>query len=254
MKAIRRDFLAADLRAALSNTGIGGVISVQARQTLEETEWLLAIAVREPIIRGVVGWVDLVSAQVDAMLERFAASRTMKGVRHVLQDEPDHQLMDDTAFNAGVGRLASYGLVYDVLVFERHLRHAIGFVSRHPNQVFVLNHAAKPRIRERVLDPWRGLMRELARRPNVYCKVSGMITEADWQHWTAADLLPYIDLVLESFTPRRMMFGSDWPVMLVASTYQRWHDTVATAIGKLSPDEQARIWGGTAAEAYRLER
>jgi len=252
MKAIRRDFLVPELTAALGSAGVDGAISVQARQTLEETRWLLEIASREKIIRGVVGWVDLASPNVDSQLARFASNRKLRGVRHVLQEEPADQLMDDPKFNAGVARLRNYGLVYDVLIFERHLKQALRFIDRHPGQIFVLDHVAKPRIREHVLGDWVTGIREFARRPNTYCKVSGMVTEADWRHWKPADLKPYIATVMEAFTPKRLMFGSDWPVALVASDYKRWHDTVAAEVAMLSRQEQDRFWSGTATEAYSL--
>lgn len=252
MKALRRDFLASDLEAAAKTAGVDGVVSVQVRQTLGENEFMLDIADRAGIVRGVVGWAPLVEADVETHLERFAAHPKFKGVRYILQDEPANALMDDADFNRGVSKLSQFNLVYDVLIYERHLEQAIRFVDRHPNQVFVLDHVAKPRIKDGVREPWATLMRELARRPNLYCKISGMATEAAWETWTSTDIEPYIDVVLEAFTPRRLMFGSDWPVMLVASDYPRWAVTVEGAIAKLSAGEQARIWSGTAVEAYRL--
>ncbi len=252
MKAIRRDFLAKDLAAAMKSAGVEGAVSVQARQTVEETQFLLDIAAKAKIIWGVVGWVPLVDPKVEAHLEKFAANKRLKGVRHVLQDEPANALMDDTAFHAGIAKLERYNLVYDVLIFERHLEQAIRFIDQHPKQVFVLDHVAKPRIKDGIREPWARLMKEFAKRPNTYCKISGMVTEADWAKWTATGMQPYIDTVIEAFTPKRLMFGSDWPVMLVASDYKRWVDTVAGAIAKLSKTEQARVWGQTAAEAYKL--
>jgi L-fuconolactonase len=155
-------------------------------------------------------------------------------------------------FNAGIAALRQFELVYDILIFERHLPATLKFVDRHPNQVFVLDHVAKPRIRENVVQPWKDLITDLARRPNVYCKLSGMVTEADWATWTPQQLRPYAELVLEAFSPRRVMFGSDWPVCLVATTYGKWKDTVAGFIAALSPAEQDRIWSATAIEAYKL--
>jgi L-fuconolactonase len=252
MKVIRRDFLAADLEAAARSAGVEGAVSVQARQTVEETSFLLDIAAKSKLIWGVVGWVPLVDPKVETHLEKFAANRRLKGVRHVLQDEPANALMDDPKFNAGISKLQRFNLIYDVLIFERHLEQAIRFVDKHPKQVFVLDHIAKPRIKDKLLEPWAKNIKELARRPNLYCKISGMATEADWAKWTATGMQPYIDTVIAAFTPKRLMFGSDWPVLLVASDYKRWADTVGAAISKLSPDEQKRIWGGTAAEAYKL--
>jgi L-fuconolactonase len=252
MKVIRRDFLAKDLEAAAATAGIEGAVSVQARETLEETQFLLDIAAQSKIIQGVVGWVPLAGSNVEAHLEKFAADKRFKGVRHVLQDEPANELMDDATFNAGIAKLPEFNLVYDVLIYERHLEQAIRFVDKHPNQVFVLDHVAKPRIKDGVMEPWAKHIKELARRPNLYCKISGMATEADWAQWTATGMQPYIDTVLAAFTPQRLMFGSDWPVLLAASDYKRWADTVQDAISRLSPDEQKRIWGATATEAYKL--
>lgn len=252
MKAIRRDFLVRELTAALRSAGVDGAVSVQARQTLEETRWLLEIASREKIIRGVVGWVELANPKVDADLEKFASNKKLRGVRHVLQEEPANQLMDDPKFNAGIAKLRRHGLVYDVLIFERHLKQAVRFIDKHPGQVFVLDHVAKPKIKEHVLGDWVNGIREFAKRPNTYCKISGMVTEADWKNWKPVDLKPYIATVIDAFTPKRLMFGSDWPVALVASDYKRWHDTVAVEVRSLTAAEQERFWSGTAVEAYKL--
>jgi L-fuconolactonase len=170
----------------------------------------------------------------------------------VIHDESDPRYVLRDDFNAGVRALGEFGLRYDILIFERHLPAAIEFVDRHPNQVFILDHVAKPRIKDRVLSPWDRHMRELAKRQNVYSKLSGMVTEADPQSWTAEQLRPYIDVALEAFGPRRLLYGSDWPVMLLAGEYARWFGTVRHAIGNLSKDEQDRIMGGTAAEAYGI--
>ena len=252
MAVLRRDFEPRDLRAEITNVRINGVVSVQARQTLEENHWLLKLAGENDFIRGVVGWVPLVAADVAQHLETFAAHLKFKGVRHVLQDEPDDSycLRDD--FNRGVAELKRFNLRYDILIFERQLRQAIQLVDRHPQQVFVLDHLAKPRIREKILSPWRENIRELAQRPNVYCKLSGLVTEADWPSWTPAQLKPYFDVALEAFGPARLMFGSDWPVCLVASEYERWVRCVREFAAELSPAEQSRLMGGTAIEAYGL--
>jgi L-fuconolactonase len=253
MPAIKRDFLPEHLEELMHFFGIEGTVAVQARQTLEETAWLLELAGQHPLIRGVVGWVPLTEgADVARHLERFAGNRKLRGVRHVIQDEPDPRYILRKDFNAGVHALLESKLRYDILIFERHLPAAIEFVDRHPKQVFILDHVAKPRIKERILAPWDRNMRELAKRQNVYCKLSGMITEADPKGWTPEGLQPYIDVVLGAFGPKRLMYGSDWPVMLLAGDYARWFGTVSNAIGKLSKAEQERIMGGTAAEAYGL--
>jgi L-fuconolactonase len=252
-KVIRRDFLPEDLEPLMHHFGIEGTVAVQARQTLEETTWLLGLSEKHPLIRGVVGWVPLTDcAAVKRSLEQFAGNRRLRGVRHVVQDEPDPRYILRKDFNEGVSTLHGLGLRYDILIFERHLPAAIEFVDRHPNQTFILDHIAKPRIKDKIISPWDRNMRELAKRQNVYCKLSGMVTEADTQRWSPADLQPYIDVVLAAFGPRRIMYGSDWPVMLLAGDYVRWYGTVTNAIAKLSKAEQDRIMGGTAAEAYGI--
>lgn len=252
MRVIRRDFLPDDLRREIQAAGVAGVVSVQARQSLEETRWLLDLAARNDFIRGVVGWVPLQRPTIGKTLGEFSNHWKLRAVRHVCQGEPDGFLLGD-AFNAGIARLRDFGLVYDILIFERQLREAVAFVDRHPRQVFVLDHVAKPRIKANELDPWRDNLRELARRPNVYCKISGLVTEADYQHWSPSQLAPYVEHVLDVFGPKRLMLGSDWPVCLVACGYAKWIGLVKQWIAKLAPDEQARILGGTAVEAYGLK-
>ncbi len=252
MERIQRDFLPLDLKSEIEAAGIDRVVSVQARQTLEETEWLLALAAEFDFIAGVVGWVPLVSPRVPEQLERLSGHDRLQGVRHVLQDEPDDQYMLAAEFNRGVGLLRDFGLTYDILIFERHLPQTLEFVDRHPNQVFILDHVAKPRIRHGLISPWKENMQELARREHVYCKVSGMATEADWDAFTEDDLQPYLEVALEAFGPERLMFGSDWPVCLLACEYGRWARIVRAFCQRLSASERARIEGGTALEAYGL--
>lgn len=252
MEVIRRDFLPADLESELRAAGVAGAVSVQARHSLAETTWLLDLAERHAFLRGVVGWVPLTEPALAGVLESLAGRSKLKGVRHILQDEPDDAYMLRADFNAGIGLLERFGLVYDILVFERQLPQALQLVDRHPHQVFVLDHIAKPRIREHALSPWRENVTELARRANVYCKLSGMVTEADWQAWSPGDLRPYFEAALGAFGPQRLMFGSDWPVLLLAGSYPRWHAALSEAISTLSESERERIMGGTAREAYRL--
>lgn len=251
MKVIRRDFLPDDLRDEIRGAGVDGVVSVQARQSVEETRWLLGLARQNDFIKGVVGWLPLAFPEIGIHLEQFSNNRKLRAIRHVCQGEPDGFMLGGS-FNAGVARLKEFGLVYDILIFELQLREAAKFVDRHPDQVFVLDHIAKPRIKANELDPWRENIRELARRPNVYCKISGMVTEADYQLWSPAQLAPYVEHVLEVFGPKRLMLGSDWPVCRVACDYAKWIGLVRGWIAKLSPSEQARILGGTAVEAYGL--
>ena len=252
MSAIRRDFLPEHLRAEIATAGVDGAVSVQARQTIGETQWLLDLAGQHDFIKGVVGWVELVSPKAAVQLEGLAGNPKLKAVRHVVQGEPDDNFILREDFNRGVRELQRFGLVYDLLIFDRHLPQTIRFVDMHPDQVFVLDHIAKPRIREKKFEPWNQNIRELARRPNVYCKASGMVTEADYANWTGPELRRYFDVVLESFGPQRLMFGSDWPVCLVACGYARWHRLVSDWTGDLSVSERESILGGTAAKAYKL--
>lgn len=253
MSILRRDFLPDDLKPELDRVGIESTVVVQARQKIEETEWLLKLATQYPFILGVVGWVPLTDPQVVDILEYFADSPKLKGVRHLLQDEPDENYMLRKDFNRGIDALTQFGLTYDILIFAHQLPQTIRFVDRHPDQVFILDHIAKPRIRDNVLSPWAEDISELARRENVYCKISGMVTEADWTHWSEEQLAPYLEIVLEAFSPCRLMFGSDWPVCLIASSYQCWFQVVTQAISQLNSEEQSMILGGTAARVYRLQ-
>jgi L-fuconolactonase len=252
MAAIRRDFMPLDLNRELKSVGFDSAVSVQARQTLEETNWLLDLADAHDFLKGVVGWAPLTDSNVRKILDGLASRHKLKGIRHVVQDEPDDDFILRADFNAGVRLVTEFGLAYDILIYECQLPHAIEFVNRHPNQLFILDHMAKPRAREQVVEPWRTNIRRLAERDNVYCKVSGLVTEADWQRWTEAQLSVYLGTVLDAFGPYRLMFGSDWPVCLVASSYEKWYEVVSRFCEKLSRDEQARIFGGTAIEAYRL--
>ncbi len=252
MASLRRNFLPPDLFAELTDAGVSGTIAVQARQTLSETKWLLDLAEENSFIRGVVGWAPIADPEFPEILEELTGKPTLVGLRHVVQAEPDGFLASAT-FNTGIAALGRMKMVYDILIVERQLPEAIEFADRHRNQTFVLDHIAKPRIAEGELEPWARNIRELAKRENVFCKLSGMVTEAKWDSWTAASLQPYVDVVLEAFGPRRLMVGSDWPVCTVASSYRRWFETLNELLAHLSSDERARIFAGTAIEAYQLE-
>lgn len=252
MAAIRRDFLPEDLKPVVASAGIEGVVSVQARQSLLETECLLHLATDYDFIKGVVGWVELASPNVILQLETYSRNPKLKSVRHVIQGEPDDEFILRPDFNQGIRELRRFGLAYDILIFARHLPQTIRFVDTHPEQVFVLDHLAKPRIKSGEVEPWKRNIRELAQRPNVYCKVSGLVTEADYRAWTEEQLRVYFDVALEAFGPKRLMFGSDWPVCLVACDYARWHAVIGRFTRHLSSTEQARIFGETAVEAYKL--
>ncbi|HUL35110.1 MAG TPA: amidohydrolase family protein [Candidatus Eisenbacteria bacterium] len=252
MRPLARDFLLADLEREAEACSVKGTIAVQVRQSPEETEWLLELAERSTLIRGVVGWAPLASPELPALLDDWRAKSKLKALRHIVQDEADDQFLLRREFNCGIARLRDYSLVYDILIYERHLPTGIAFVDRHPKQIFVLDHIAKPRIKERVLEPWRTHVRELARRENVYCKISGMVTEADWDSCTGEDLRPYFDVALEAFGPKRLMAGSDWPVCLLAASYARWYSMLREFVRTLTASEQDLILGGVASKVYSL--
>ncbi|HWF91895.1 MAG TPA: amidohydrolase family protein [Terriglobales bacterium] len=252
MEKIRKDFLVPQLQDVTRTAGVTGTVAVQARQTLEETEWLLNLADGTSLIRGIVGWVPLIEEDIAKRLEVFSAKPKLRGVRHVLHDEQDDLYMLREDFNRGISLLKDFDLVYDILIFERHLPQTLEFVDRHPNQVFVLDHIAKPKIRNKIFSPWDRGITELACRENVYCKISGMVTEADWNDWSESDLRPYFDAVLQAFGPPRVMFGSDWPVIEVACEYGRWSRIVRGWISQQSPADQSAILAETAKKAYSL--
>lgn len=252
MTALRRDYGPADLAPELAAQHVDGTVAVEARGHLEETDNLLAIAARTPFVRGVVGWLPLTEPGAPALIERYAQNPQLRGVRHWLGADDEAEYMDSRALHRGIEALLPFRLSFDLLSRPPHLGRAAAFVDRHPEQVFIVDHCAKPYIREGKLEPWRSHMLEVARRPNVYCKVSGLVTEADVRRWRPAELLPYLDTVLEAFTPERLMFGSDWPVCTLGVSYARWLDVVSTWSAALSESERARLFGGTALEVYRL--
>jgi L-fuconolactonase len=252
MARIRRDYLPADLAPELKARGLDGCVAVQARMTTEETRWLLKLADQNPFIKGVVGWVPLAEKSAAAELDRFAAHPRLKGVRHVVQGQPAG-FLDAPAFNAGIREVTARNLVYDILIFANQLEEATHFVDRHPNQIFVLDHIAKPVVQGPPPRDWKQLIGELAKRERVACKFSGVVTEIPgFAPWTPDQIRPYFDIVLEAFGPNRLMFGSDWPPCLVSSEYARWHETVSAFTTTLTADERARILGVNATEWYRL--
>jgi L-fuconolactonase len=252
LASLRRNFAVEDLVEATGDSDVSQTIVVQARQSLAESESLIDIARRHSLIGGVVGWLALCAPDARSAIELLASDPKFKGVRHVIQDEPDDLFILRDDFNRGVSLLKDFDLVYDILIYDRHLPQSIEFVDRHPRQVFVLDHIAKPRIKENSISLWAERIRELAKRENVFCKVSGMVTEADWRAWSVEQLRPYFEVVLDAFGPRRLMFGSDWPVLTLASDYGKWVSAFKSFIAGLSADERERISSGTAKEVYRL--
>jgi L-fuconolactonase len=252
MPNLKRDFLPKDLQPLLLQQHFDGSIAVQARQSLDETTWLIDHAEQHTFIRGVVGWIDLCSPRVRDQLEPLAKRPKLLGVRHVVQDEPDDQFMMRPDFRRGIGELATFGLVYDVLIYPRQLPAAVELVHAFPEQTFVLDHIAKPPIAHGQLDPWSRDLRRLARFPNVSCKLSGMVTEASWNHWKIDDFKPYLDVVFGAFGPSRLMIGSDWPVCTLAADYSAALGIVHHFIRNLPPSERDGILGGNCARIYGI--
>ncbi|MBN1221193.1 MAG: amidohydrolase family protein [Anaerolineae bacterium] len=254
MEILKNDHLPANLALLTRTVDIEGTVAVQARQTLTETEWLLDLADHYALIKGVVGWVDLCGPDLREQLERFVDHPKFCGVRHLVQDEPDDRFMLREDFIRGISLLAEFDLTYDILIFPRQLSAACELVAIFPNQPFVLDHIAKPFIKDGLIEPWSANIRQLATFPNVFCKVSGMVTEAHWRQWKPADFQPYLQIVFEAFGPQRIMFGSDWPVCLLAATYTKVVKIVADYVWQLSKTEQAMVWGETARKFYGLEQ
>lgn len=253
MDKLRKDHLPTDLLPLIDAAGISATVAVQARQCLEESTWLLQLADKYPFIRGVVGWVDLSSDRVVEQLEQLAQHPKFRGVRHVVHDEPDDQFMLRETFLDGLSRLKRFGLTYDLLLFPRHLPIACGVIKRFPDQPFVLDHIAKPPVRAGGMEPWRRDLKRLAAFPNVFCKLSGLVTEATWDSWKAQDFEPYLDVVLNSFGPHRLMIGSDWPVCTLAADYASVIRMESGYISKLSADEQRAILEDNPVGFYSLQ-
>ncbi|MEN9360259.1 MAG: hypothetical protein RL095_1794 [Verrucomicrobiota bacterium] len=252
MAAIKRSFAPADLAPLLKSQNLDGCVAVQARQEEIENRYLLDCAQESSIVKGVVGWVDLRSPQVDESLARWAAEPPFKGIRHIVQGEKDG-FLDQADFRRGVARLPAHGLTYDILVFARQLPEVLRFVDAFPGDFpFVVDHLAKPDIKNGEHVVWDKNIRELAKRSNVRCKLSGMVTEADLKKWKKSDFTPYLDTLLEAFGPERLMYGSDWPVCLLAAEYGQVYDLAAEFAAKLSSSEQSAIFGLNAQKFYRL--
>ena len=252
MGSLRRDYLPAHLAPLLKSASIDGTVTVQARQLVEESYWLLELADQNPFIKGVVGWVDLRSGMVTEQLEKLVRYPKLRGVRHVVHDEPDDRFMMREDFRRGLSQLNKYKLTYDLLLFPRHLPIACELLRLFPEQPFVLDHIAKPLIKEHKLEPWRTDLGRLAKFANVYCKVSGMVTEADWARWKRQDFTPYLDVVFESFGTKRIMIGSDWPVCTLAGTYSQVVQIPYEYVKRLSKTEQADVWCNNAKRFYGL--
>jgi len=252
MKILQRDYFPLDLEPLLNQEGFDGSIVVQARQSIEETKWLLNLAKDNLWIKGIVGWVDLCASDIDQKLSAISGNKKLVGVRHVLHDEADDLFMLRDKFKKGISCLAKYGLTYDLLLFPKHLRIAAKLVDEFPDQPFVIDHISKPRIRQGLLEPWATDLSMLARYPNVWCKLSGMVTEAARHNWNQQTFEPYLDVVFEAFGPDRLMIGSDWPVCLLEGSYGEIISIIRNYIGKFDPSTQNKIMGENCSRFYKL--
>lgn len=252
MAQIRKDFMPDDLLPVLKENAIDGCVAVQADQSLVENDFLLSLADQHDWIKGVVGWLDLLSPQLSSQLDQYKMHPRFRGVRHILQAESDG-FMTQKDFVDGIRLMHDHGLSYDILTYERQLDEVIELIKALPEMPLVIDHISKPNIKEKSFDHWYSKMKEISAFGHVHVKLSGMVTEADWHHWTSEDLVPYIEFCLTQFGPQRLMYGSDWPVCLVASSYENMKNSLLKCISTLSPSEQAWIMGGTASRFYNLE-
>ena len=253
MGILKRDYLPGQLEEQIKSTGVNGTVVIQARQTIEETRWLLEEADRNDFIKGVVGWVDLRSEALGDQLAEFASHPKLVGVRHVIHDEPDDGFMLSAKFISGIEKLATYGLTYDLLLFPKHLENAIELANRFPDQKFVLDHISKPFIRSGIMDPWKNDISCLAAQSNVWCKISGMVTEADLKYWKYEDFVPYLDMVVEAFGSDRLMIGSDWPVCRLAGEYKDIMNIPLRYFESFTDIEKENIFKNNCKEFYGLD-
>lgn len=249
---ICRDFLPADLRPLLDEAGVDQAIFVQTQHTVAENRWVLRLADEHDWIAGVVGWVDLASPACEEQLLEFRTHPKFVGIRHITQDEPNDDFIIQPEVMRGLAVLERHQMPFDLLFYVKHLKHAVTLARALPNLPMVIDHLAKPKIKARSLEGWQEDLQSAAKFPNIYCKLSGMVTEADWQDWQPRDLAPYVETALEAFGPARLMFGSDWPVCELAGSYRRVLAALKEQIASLSASEQAQILGETAKRFYRL--
>jgi L-fuconolactonase len=252
MSVIQKDFFPNDLKPVLQQNGFDGCVAVQASQSEEETHFLISLASENDFVKGVVGWIDLQADTVEERLEEYKSIPVVKGFRHVLQGEPQRDLMLKPEFKRGVKALQQYGLTYDILIFPDQVNFSNELVAGFPEQKFVIDHVAKPYIKRKEIDEWKRDMKNIAKHENVYCKISGMVTEADWKTWKKEDFKPYLDVVVNAFGTNRILFGSDWPVCLVAASYQEMLAIVKDYFASFSKDEQEQFFGLNAIRFYNL--
>jgi L-fuconolactonase len=253
MTALKRDFLTGELAVQLQANDFDASIAVQADQSELETLFLLELGKNTRRIAGVVGWIDMASSRVEERLEFFSQFEKLRGFRHVAQAEPDDRFLMRSDFTNGISRLREFGFTYDILVYPKQLPAAIDLVAKFGDQRFVVDHLAKPEIKAKSITEWAARMGEIARNPNVYCKLSGLVTEADWHHWARSDFEPYLDVVFEAFGVDRLMFGSDWPVCLLAASYKQVKDLLEDYVSRKAPAAKEKIFGANAIRFYDLK-
>ena len=251
MKTLQQDYLPEHLSLVARRNNVDGVVAVQATQTETETHFLVELAKTHPIIKGVVGWIDLQADNIAERLQYFSQYPIIKGYRHVVQGEPLDFLAREN-FRRGVAALKAYNYTYDILIFHNQLPPAIDFVRAFPDMPLVIDHCAKPDIRHKNIEEWKTNMKEIAKFPNVSCKLSGLFTEAKWNEWSASDFYPYLDVVFEAFGPDRLMFGSDWPVMLLSGIYLKWKSLLEKYMENHSPEDREKVFGINAIQFYNL--
>lgn len=251
MKILQQDYIPQTIEPVLKRNDVTGCVAVQVEQSEVETRFLCELAKTHPIIKGVVGWVDLCADNVEERLEHFTAYKEVKGYRHIVQGEP-HDFMLRKDFQRGVKTLKTFDLTYDILIYHYQLRPALEFVSRLPDQKMVIDHCAKPDIKRKEIDKWAGLMKEIARNPNIYCKLSGLFTETNWKAWSAGDFYPYLDVVFEAFGTDRLMYGSDWPVILVSGIYVQWKSLLEKYMENYEDEDREKVFGQNAIRFYNL--
>lgn len=250
---IRRDFLPEDLAPLINSVGVDGTVFVQTQHNVEENRWVLELAEQNEFIAGVVGWVDLASEQCEEQLLEFKDNPKFVGIRHVTQDEPDDDFIIRPEVIRGLKVLQKHGVPFDLLFYVKHLKHAATLARELPELPMVIDHLAKPRIKDGATEDWIDNFKAAAEFPNVFCKLSGMVTEADWKNWKPADLKPYVETALESFGPKRCMYGSDWPVCELAGSYEQVHSALVEVLGPIGQSESDAIFGQTAAAFYGLD-
>lgn len=251
MKVLQQDYLPEHFQPIAKRNGIDGVVAVQADQSELETRFLAELAATHPLIKGVVGWIDLRDPKLGERLQHFIAYPIIKGWRHIVQGEPDDFLLKKD-FQRGVQLLKEFDYTYDVLIYHHQLPAAVAFINALPEQKLIIDHCAKPDIRERSIKEWETQMRRIAEHPNVYCKVSGLFTETHWKKWSAADFYPYLDVVFDAFGADRLLFGSDWPVILLSGIYVQWKSLLEKYMENFKPEQREKVFGGNAVSFYNL--